>query len=265
MRLFQVDAFADRAFEGNPAAVCPLEAWLDNDLLQAIAEENNLSETAFFVPSADVFELRWFTPVEEVDLCGHATLASAHVLFSHLGYDQAAVRFDTRSGRLTVSREGAGLIMDFPAAMPEPVEPPPLLGEALGRPPLAVLAASDYVAVYRSEEDIRALTPDFARLATLDRRGVIATAPGREVDFVSRRFFPSLRINEDPVTGSAHCELAPYWARELGRNRLQARQLSRRGGRIGCEVQGERVYLSGRAADYMVGEIAISRTPHKVK
>ncbi|HET7369416.1 MAG TPA: PhzF family phenazine biosynthesis protein, partial [Gammaproteobacteria bacterium] len=219
----------------------------------------------FFVRAGDTFELRWFTPVEEVNLCGHATLASAHVIFSHLGYDENVIRFDTRSGRLTVGRENSGLTMDFPAAPPEPCEPPPLLAQALGQPPMTVLADFDYVAVYESEADVRALAPDFAALATLDRRGVIATAPGGEVDFVSRCFFPALRINEDPVTGSAHCELAPYWAGQLGRTRLQARQLSRRGGHVGCEVRGDRVYLSGHAADYLVGEIRVSEAPHKVE
>ncbi|HET7308024.1 MAG TPA: PhzF family phenazine biosynthesis protein [Gammaproteobacteria bacterium] len=257
LRLFQVDAFAERPFEGNPAAVCPLDAWLDDVLLQAIAEENNLSETAFFVPAGDAFELRWFTPVEEVDLCGHATLASAHVLFEQLDYRQPAVRFETRSGVLTASKNAAGLTMDFPAAPPEPLAMSDALAEALGRRPSALLAAFDYVAVYESEDDIRALAPDFAALAKLDKRGVVATAPGREVDFVSRCFFPALRINEDPVTGSAHCETAPYWAGRLGGNRLEARQLSQRGGAIGCEVRGDRVSLTGRAASYLVGEIVV--------
>lgn len=257
VRLFQVDAFADRPFAGNPAAVCPLDAWLDDALLQAIAEENNLSETAFFVPAGDRFELRWFTPVEEVDLCGHATLASAHVLYEQLDYGEATVRFETRSGVLTVSKNDAGMTMDFPAAPPEPLDMSDVLAEALGRRPSALLAAFDYVAVYDSEDDIRALKPDFAALAKLDRRGVVATAPGREVDFVSRCFFPALRINEDPVTGSAHCEMAPYWAGRLGRNRLQARQISKRGGAVGCEVRSDRVSLTGRAADYLVGEISI--------
>jgi len=257
LRMFQVDAFAERVFEGNPAAVCPLEAWPDDALLLAIAEENNLSETAFFVPVGDAFELRWFTPAEEVDLCGHATLASAHVLYAHLGYSGSAIRFQTRSGPLIVSRSDHGLSMDFPAAPPQEVPVPEELAAALGAPPAKVLAAFDYIAVYDSEEEIRALAPDFARLQALGLRGVVATAPGREVGFVSRCFFPKLRVDEDPVTGSAHCELAPYWSGRLGRDQLMARQLSRRGGTVACEVRGDRVLLTGRAVDYMTAEITV--------
>jgi PhzF family phenazine biosynthesis protein len=255
--LYQVDAFARRPFEGNPAAVCPLDSWPSDALLQSIAEENNLSETAFVVPEGEGYALRWFTPAEEVDLCGHATLASAHVLFTHLGHPGDAVRFSTRSGILTVTRSGGLLRMDLPAAPPLPVEAPAALVEGLGRPPREILAAFDYVAVYASEEEVRALTPDFGRLATLDRRGVVATAPGEEADFVSRCFFPRLRVDEDPVTGSAHCELAPFWASRLGRATLRGRQLSKRGGTVECELRGERVILSGTVADYLVGEIEV--------
>jgi PhzF family phenazine biosynthesis protein len=255
--IFQVDAFAQRPFEGNPAAVCPLDAWPADSLLQAIAEENNLSETAFFVPERDGYALRWFTPAEEVDLCGHATLAAAHVLFTHLRHAAAEIHFHTRSGMLTVRCAGSLLHMDFPAAPPSPAEASPALVEGLGLPPREVLAAFDHIAVYGSEEEVRALTPDFARLRNAGLRGVVATAPGTEpdVDFVSRCFFPRLGVDEDPVTGSAHCELAPFWSDRLGRPRLRARQLSRRGGTVECEVRGARVLLSGGAVDYLFGEI----------
>lgn len=261
--MFQVDAFAERVFEGNPAAICPLEAWLEDGLLQAIAEENNLSETAYFVPAGDAFELRWFTPVEEVDLCGHATLASAHVLYAHLGYSKPEVQFLTRSGTLIVKREDHGLCMNFPAALPKATEAPAALLAGLGKAPEEVLAALDYVAVFDSEEKVRALVADFAQLQALGLRGVVATAPGKEVDFVSRCFFPKLGVNEDPVTGSAHCELAPYWRARLGRSKLRARQLSKRGGSVGCEVKGDRVLLSGTAVDFMVAEIHVEEKPKK--
>jgi PhzF family phenazine biosynthesis protein len=259
LKMFQVDAFADRPFEGNPAAVCPLDAWLDDSFLQAIAAENNLSETAFFVTTGDTFELRWFTPVVEVSLCGHATLASAHVLYEHLGYTGPELHFRTRSGPLTISRNVRGLCMDFPASMPQTIEAPPALLAGLAKPPKDVLSAVDYIAVYDTEEEIRALAPDFAVLLALDRRGVLATAPGREVDFVSRCFFPGVGVNEDPVTGSAHCELAPYWNALLGQNKLEARQLSKRGGTVICEVMNDRVLLSGNAVTFMTAEINISR------
>lgn len=257
LRMFQVDAFADQVFEGNPAAVCPLDAWLDDRLLQAIAEENNLSETAFFVPAGDGFALRWFTPGGEVDLCGHATLASAHVLFMHLGDQRPELRFSTRSGQLVVRRGPQGLCMDFPAAPPVPIDAPVALVEALGRLPREVLAAFDYVVVYETEEEVVALAPDFALLRRLGLRGVVATAPGSDADFVSRCFFPKLRVDEDPVTGSAHCELAPLWSGRLGRTHLVGRQRSKRGGTVYCEISGSRVLLSGRAVDYMTAEIHI--------
>lgn len=257
LRQYQVDAFATRAFEGNPAAVCPLERWLDDGLLQAIAEENNLSETAFFVASEKGFRLRWFTPVSEVDLCGHATLATAHVLFEHLGHPGPAVRFATRSGVLTVRRKGSLLEMDFPASPPTPCTAPASLVKALGRQPAAVLRADDYLAVFDDEAAVRGLSPDFALLATLDLRGVIVTAPGSADDFVSRFFAPRLGIPEDPVTGSAHCTLAPYWADRLGRHRLSARQVSKRGGRLACELEGDRVLLSGSAVTFMEAEMTL--------
>lgn len=257
IRQYQVDAFASRAFEGNPAAVCPLARWPDDDLLQAIAEENNLSETAFFVPSDKGFRLRWFTPACEVDLCGHATLAAAHVLFEHLGHPGQGISFETRSGALSVKRKGDLLEMDFPACPPTPCASFELLARALGRQPLEVLRADDYMAVFDNEAAIRAIKPDFFLLGTLDLRGVIITAPGDSYDFVSRFFAPRLGILEDPVTGSAHCTLAPYWAVRLGKRLLSARQVSKRGGSILCELNDDRVLLSGSAVTFMQAEITL--------
>jgi predicted PhzF superfamily epimerase YddE/YHI9 len=255
IKQYQVDAFASRAFEGNPAAVCPLESWLDDDLLQAIAQENNLSETAFFVPSEKSFELRWFTPVKEVDLCGHATLAAAHVIFRILGYDRQIIVFKTRSERLRVERKGNLLEMDFPSLPPKPCPLPETLVKGLGHRPIEILAAEDSLAVFDSEVTVRAIKPDHTLLSRLDLRGVIITAPGSEVDFVSRFFAPKYGIPEDPVTGSAHCTLAPYWANKLGKDTLSARQVSRRGGSIVCQLKAERVYLLGEAATFMEAEI----------
>ncbi len=256
IKQYQVDAFASRAFEGNPAAVCPLESWLDDSVLQAIAEENNLSETAFFVPSGRGFRLRWFTPAREVDLCGHATLASAHIIFETLGYSRDVITFETRSGGLFVARKGKLLEMDFPARVPVPCDVPQALARGLGQRPIALLAADDYLAVFDSEATVRALKPDHGLLGELDLRGVIVTAPGTDVDFVSRFFAPRFGVPEDPVTGSAHCELAPYWAARLGRNILRARQVSRRGGQLSCELKGDRVILSGEAVTFMAAEIS---------
>ncbi len=260
LRQYQVDAFARRVFEGNPAAVCPLDRWLPDATLQAIALENNLSETAFFVPDGPGFHLRWFTPVAEVDLCGHATLASAHVLFEELGYAGQAIEFMTRSGRLIVERRAGMLVMDFPAQPPVPCNAPAALLAGLGAPPVEILAADDYVVVFDDEEIVRTLAPDMAQLSTLGLRGVCVTAPaapGSEIDFVSRFFAPRYGIPEDPVTGSAHCELAPYWAGRLGKLSLAAYQASARGGDVLCEVRGDRVILSGRAVTFMAGEITV--------
>ena len=253
--LYQVDAFTDRVFSGNPAAVCPLEGWLSDPVLQAIAAENNLAETAFFVKEGANYRLRWFTPVAEVDLCGHATLASADVLFRQLGYQEHSVRFETRSGVLEVERRDGGYSMNFPAAPPVDCAVSAALAEGLGALPQSALKAFDHIAVYATEDEVRMLTPNFARLADLDLRGVAATAPGAVCDFVSRFFAPKLGVNEDPVTGSAHCELAPYWARRLGKTSLRAVQVSQRGGTVMCDLRGERVTLSGRAAHYMTAGI----------
>jgi PhzF family phenazine biosynthesis protein len=255
--LFQVDAFTGRVFGGNPAAVCPLEAWLDDAKMQAIAAENNLAETAFFVEAGGHYDLRWFTPTTEVDLCGHATLATAHVLFSLLEEPGEMVAFETRSGRLTVSRDGKRLVMDFPALVPEPWDPSDALNAALGAAPAEVLGKVNCVAVYASEAEVRGLAPDIGLVAALPYEGVIVTAPGEAVDFVSRYFAPKCGIPEDPVTGSAHCELAPYWAKRLGRACLTARQVSARGGELDCEVKGDRILITGRAVTYLEGIIDV--------
>ena len=257
IKQYQVDAFTKQLFSGNPAAVCPLSAWLDDSLLQAIAAENNLSETAFFVPTESGFDLRWFTPVAEVDLCGHATLATAHVLFEILGYAKSSIAFDTRSGILNVTRQDAMLVMDFPAVPPKYCVPPATLLAALDVQIVEVLAADDYFVVVDSEETVRTLQPDFAKLADVDLRGVCVTARGNEVDFVSRFFVPKLGIPEDPVTGSAHCALTPYWSAKLGKSILSARQISQRSGDIQCELKDNRVTLSSHAVTFMEAEIFI--------
>jgi PhzF family phenazine biosynthesis protein len=257
IRLFQVDAFTRRVFAGNPAAVCPLDRWLPDATLQAIAAENNLSETAYFVGAEGEYEIRWFTPASEVDLCGHATLASAHVILRHLAPALAEVRFASRSGPLRVRRTGDRLCLDFPARPPQPCAAPAGMAEALGRSPRELWAARDYMAVFETEDEVRGLAPDLARLAALDRFAVIVTAPGGEVDFVSRFFAPAQGVPEDPVTGSAHCTLVPYWARRLGRTQLSARQVSARGGELLCELRGDRVEMAGHAADYLEGTIEL--------
>jgi len=257
MILYQVDAFTNRLFGGNPAAVCPLDSWITDELMQQIAAENNLSETAFFVirPDGD-YDLRWFTPAAEVDLCGHATLATAHVLFRHLGNSKEQIGFHTRSGLLTVRRDGEGYLMDFPADRIELVQAPVILVEALGAEPLEVWKGrEDYLAVLPTEADVAALRPDFRKLMALGGRGVLATAPGDNHDFVSRCFFPAYGIDEDPVTGSAHTTLTPYWANRLGKPELRARQISARGGEVGCRLLGNRVELTGQAVTYMIGEV----------
>ncbi|MBW2029462.1 MAG: PhzF family phenazine biosynthesis protein [Deltaproteobacteria bacterium] len=255
--VYQVDAFTSRVFKGNPAAVCPLEQWLEDSLMQAIALENNLSETAFFVPNGDDYDIRWFTPLAEVDLCGHATLASAFVIFKELGPSRSEASFQSRSGQLTVKRHGDLLAMDFPSQPPTGCQTPRALLEGLGKEPLEVLCSEDYLALYRSQDEVLALTPDLEKLKVLDRRGVIVTAQGKEMDFVSRFFAPKLGVPEDPVTGSAHCCLTPYWAAKLGKKRLHARQVSARGGELFCEHRGDRVIIGGHAARFMEGTILL--------
>ena len=258
IKIYQVDAFASRVFEGNPAAVCPLDEWLDDEVLQKIAEENNLSETAFFVTSAQDIQLRWFTPRGEVDLCGHATLAAAHVLYKHLGFELPKIKFQTKSGVLIVTKNASGFSMDFPASNPEIIDAPRDLLAGLGEiVPKQVMASFDYVIVLDSEEDVKNLVPNLSEWMKLDLRGVVVTAAANKVDFVSRCFFPKLGVDEDPITGSAHCELTPYWSAQLKLSLLKGRQLSKRSGIVDCELQGERVILTGNAVDYMSGEIFI--------
>ncbi len=259
LRLYQVDAFADRLFSGNPAAVCPLEeAWLADDLMQQIAAENNLAETAFYIRSGSGYAIRWFTPACEVDLCGHATLATGHVVFSQDGCKGDSVEFASRSGVLRVRRDGELLVLDFPADTLHPAETTELLVESIGREPAECLKGkTDYLLVYASEEDVKALAPDFADLAMVPARGIIVTAPGRDVDFVSRFFGPQVGVNEDPVTGSAHTTLTPYWAKRLGKTELTARQLSKRGGSLRCRLSGDRVEIAGRAVPYLEGTITV--------
>lgn len=261
--IYQVDAFASEVFTGNPAAIVPLETWLPEATMQAIALENNLSETAFFVPEASGYRLRWFTPEVEVDLCGHATLASAWLILNRLDPGRDAVAFETRSGRLDVARNGEGedapLAMDFPSRPPAQVKPCVGLIEALGGgQPVEVLAARDYLVVYEDAEQVRALAPDMAGVARADKFAVCVTAPGGPgFDFVSRFFAPARGVPEDPVTGSAHCMLTPYWSKRLGKRRLDAYQASRRGGILRCTDNGERVTLEGRCAFYLEGSIRL--------
>ena len=250
--IYQVDAFSHHPFGGNPAAVCPLTEWLPDEQLQQIAAENNLSETAFFVQEGGKFRLRWFTPGGEVRLCGHATLASAYVLFEVMGCGSAKVVFSTLSGDLTVSAGANGLIeMDFPAQLPAQCAEPAGLAEALGIKPVGVLKNDDIFAVFGSEDELLDMRPDFELLRRIDTRGVCVTAPGARSDFSSRFFAPRYGINEDPVTGSSHCGLIPFWAKRLGKTRLLARQVSARGGTLHCAALGERVKMAGHAVMFM--------------
>ena len=252
-----MDAFSSRLFRGNPAAVVPLEEWLPDAVLLAIALENNLSETAYLVPAGNGYHIRWFTPVVEVDLCGHATLASAYVVFSELGFDGETIEFQSKSGPLTVKRGESGYIMDFPAEPSDSCAVPQPLIEGLGFEPDLVMKGTDYLAIVSMQHQIEELAPDFRKLAQLNSRGVIVTAPGDDCDFVSRCFFPQTGVDEDPVTGSAHCQMMPYWVDRLGKSKLVAWQLSARGGKVICEMQGDRVTLEGEAVKYMEGNIEI--------
>jgi PhzF family phenazine biosynthesis protein len=254
--IYQADAFTDQLFGGNPAAICPLKEWLPDEVMQQIAKENNLAETAFFVKTVNGFALRWFTPEYEIDLCGHATLASAHILFTELAYNGDAIHFETvKAGVLTVKKDGNKYTMDFPSRPPIPIEIPNGLTEALGKQPIAMLRSRDYFVVYETEDDVSDIAPDFAALSKMDTVGVIITAPGKKSDFVSRFFAPGAGIPEDPVTGSAHCNLIPYWAKILGKDKLHAYQLSARKGELWCELKGARVLMSGKAVTYLKGEI----------
>jgi predicted PhzF superfamily epimerase YddE/YHI9 len=255
--IYQVDAFTSRVFGGNPAAIVPLETWLPAETMLAIAAENNLSETAFFVAEGEGYGLRWFTPTVEMDLCGHATLASAHLIFDKLKPGLQAVRFSTRSGVLEVKKAGDLLSMDFPSRPPEKLAPSAAVSEALGKAPVELWGARDYLAVYASADDVLNLKPHAEKTAALDRHAVIATAPGKDCDFVSRFFAPALGVYEDPVTGSAHCTLIPYWAKRLGKAKLSARQVSSRGGELTCEDRVNRVTIAGKAALYLEGSIQV--------
>lgn len=257
--LYQVDAFASRLFAGNPAAVVVLDHFPDDALLHAIAAENNLPETAFLVPDNGRYRLRWFTPTIEVPLCGHATLASSAVVMERLEPGRTEVVFDTASGPLAVRRENGAYVMDFPLHRPQPVAPPPGLAAMLGATPLETLDDGfNYIVLLRDAQAVRALAPDLAAIARLDRSGVVATAPGDDAyDFVSRYFAPAKGIPEDPVTGGAHCALAPYWAGRLDKPALRAFQASRRGGEVACRVAAERVELEGRCVFYLEGHIVV--------
>jgi PhzF family phenazine biosynthesis protein len=257
LKYYHVDAFTSRPFVGNPAGVCPLERWLPDDLLQRIAAENNLSETAFFTREDGFFRLRWFTPATEVDLCGHATLASAFVLFTELGHMEENVRFQTLSGALAASRRQDLIELDFPARPPQPCPAPDALLRALGSRPSEVLKSRDYLVCFDSQADVAALTPDMALLEKLDCLGIIVTARGDDADFVSRFFAPGAGVAEDPVTGSSHCTLIPFWAQRLGKQQLFAKQISRRGGELFCRLLGDRVGIGGQAILYSRGELEI--------
>lgn len=257
--IYQVDAFTSKLFGGNPAAVCPLDCWIDEKRMQQIAAENNLAETAFFVPVEDAFEIRWFTPEAEVDLCGHATLASAHVLYNHLHYPKEKILFQSiNSGMLGVKKAGDFLQLDFPVDKPRKIDPIPAFEIAFGAKPIATFEGrDDYLLIFETEQKIKSLSPDFEELKKINKRGVIISAKGDNVDFVSRFFAPGIGIAEDPVTGSAHTLLTPYWAEKLGKNKLSAQQLSKRGGELFCELKNDRVLISGKAVTYLIGEVLL--------
>jgi len=255
--VFQLDAFTSRVFGGNPAAVVVMDRWLDDRTLQSIAAEHNLSETAFVIPKPEECPLRWFTPTVEVDLCGHATLAAADVLLRHYLRDRDTISFMTKSGTLTVTRSDGLLAMEFPSRPGTSIAIDDALADALGARPKEALLARDLLAVFESEADVRAFRPDYSRIASLDAFALIVSAPGSDVDFVSRFFAPRAGVPEDPVTGSAHCTLIPYWARRLRKMTLVARQLSARGGELRCEFRGDRVIIAGDAVEYLRGEITV--------
>ncbi|NHZ86611.1 MAG: PhzF family phenazine biosynthesis isomerase [Planctomycetia bacterium] len=257
LSLYQIDAFASELFKGNPAAVCPLEIWLSDEIMQSVAAENNLSETAFFVLKGNRFHIRWFTPTSEVPLCGHATLATAFVIFNILNYDQNIIEFDSKSGLLKVIKDDDNLILDFPAQPPTPCDTPQEIINALNITPIECLKSEDFIAVLNDESDVQIVKPDFEELKKLGLRGVIITAQSKKYDFVARCFFPGLGITEDPVTGSAYTQLAPYWATKLGKDIFNAKQLSVRGGELTCELFDDRVLISGKAVKYLEGKINV--------
>ncbi|MBF89248.1 MAG: isomerase [Candidatus Marinimicrobia bacterium] len=257
LKMFQIDAFTSEVFKGNPAAVVFMENWLEDKLLQSIAQENNLSETAFLIPKGLGYEIRWFTPCVEVELCGHATLASSHVIFSELGFSGSEIHFMSKSGELVVWRENKNYFMDFPAEEPFKCEAPEKMLLGLGVNPKETLKSTDYIAVLNNEQEVEQLSLDFTKLVQLDSRGVIVTSKSNSCDFVSRCFYPKTGIDEDPVTGSAHCQLMPYWANQYKKTVLTGRQLSPRGGQIRCELKENRVVLEGKATTFFKGDIYI--------
>lgn len=252
---YEVLAFTDRLFAGNPAGICILEEWLPDEVMQKIAAENNLAETAFFIDRGSFYDIRWMSPTVEIDLCGHATLGSAHVLFQHLGRSGNSLSFQSQSGELKVDRGDDRLVLDFPARPAVSCDAPPSLAESLGATPREVFKGRDYIAVFERQEQVAAITPDFAQLSKLDGQGVSVTAPGNDCDFVSRYFAPRVGVPEDAVTGSIHCALIPYWSKRLGKRELHARQLSKRGGELFCEDRGARVGIGGTAITYVEGKI----------
>lgn len=255
--LYQVDAFSQSSFGGNPAAVCPLTEWLPDEVMQNIAAENNLAETAFFVKTSSDYEIRWFTPTTEVDLCGHATLASAYVLFEQLNFSEAEITFHSKSGPLSVKRVADKLQLNFPNQKPVPCDTPAGLIEAFGKAPVQTLKSQDYIAVFDDEAFVKNVEPNLAVLKKLDLRGVLITSKSTDYDFVNRFFAPNYGIDEDPVTGSAFTKLIPYWAEQLGKTVLSAKQVSKRGGEVFCELQNDRVLISGHCCLYLVGKIFI--------
>jgi PhzF family phenazine biosynthesis protein len=256
LTIYQVDAFAEKIFEGNPAAVVPLQSWLPDETMQNIAMENNLSETAFFIPTENAYHIRWFTPNAEVDLCGHATLATAHVLFQHLNYSEKEIQFESRSGILKVKKDDKRLVLDFPASNVEAKYIPTNLKTAFNIHPLKCFKGrDDLMFCFKTEQDIVNLQPDFIKIIESNTRGIICTAPSVKYDFVSRFFAPRVGVNEDPVTGSAHTMLIPYWAKQLNKTEMIAKQVSKRGGILHCKHLGDRVEIAGKAVTYLVGKI----------
>lgn len=257
IKFYQVDAFTGDIFKGNPAGVCPLAEELPDETMQNIAAENNLSETAFVFSKEGRLHIRWFTPACEVDLCGHATLASAHVLFHHEGFTGKILEFQSKSGPLRVTNKGDIMEMDFPAADFQPCEADPFIEKALGKKPMETYSSADMLAVFESEDDIAGFEPDFRDMAMIDTRCLIVTAKGRSCDFVSRVFAPKVGIDEDPVTGSAHCLLTPYWHEKTGKTSMTARQISKRGGLLFCTMDADRIKIAGKAVTYMEGVITL--------
>ena len=257
LALYQIDAFADKSFQGNPAAVCPLVEWLSDDVMQLIASENNLSETAFFVKNEGHFHIRWFTPEHEVELCGHATLASAYVIFNILNFDGNEINFQSKSGLLNVTKANDWLVMDFPTQSPQPCPIPEQISKAFADDPIECLKAEDYIVVFADEKSVLNAKPNLSLLAELDLRGVAITSISNKYDFVTRFFAPKYGLDEDPVTGSAFTQLIPYWSKQLDKEKLMAKQVSKRGGEVVCQFMGERVKISGKAVKYLVGSISI--------